>query len=75
MNGYEIFLNQSDAHLVRNDPTTLRLGYVLDSMGDPLPQLELEAADGLTNSIYLDADMLEDIIRACLELIREAEVS
>jgi len=74
MRGYDIFLQQSDEHLAK-EPTTLRLGYVLDAMGNPMPQLELEADDGLTNSIWLDAQMLEDIMRSCLDLMHELEIS
>lgn len=75
MRGYEIFVELSDLHIALKHPALLRIGYVQDAFGDPLPQLEIEADDGYTNSIFLDQDMLEELMTACIDLLHELEVS
>jgi hypothetical protein len=75
MSAYELLRVMSDEHIAHKHPAELRFGYVLDAMGDPLPQLEIEADDGLTNSIYLDDVMLEDLMRACLDMLQEMEIA
>jgi len=72
---YELYSELSDEHLVRNEPSLYRFGYVLDAFGLPIFQLEIEAADGITNSIFLDKQMLEIVMRDCLDALQELEVS
>jgi len=66
-----VLLEMDDSHLTQKHPSVLRLGLVARGAYED-PCLEIIASDGISNSIWLDEGMLDDILRTILDILGDA---